>query len=52
MTDSSFFCDGYRDAEQGKRPSPPTHGKTTVYASEYLAGYRAGQANHASDCAV
>ena len=45
MSGSTFYCDGYRDAENGEPCSPPdtyTRGdgqSTDVYAHEYCAGY-------------
>ncbi len=36
MTKSTFYHDGYRDACEGRRPSPPS---VKVYRLEYIAGY-------------
>ena len=47
MTNSTFWHDGYCDAESGARCSPPApeqrhSGVCNVKALEYEAGYRAG----------
>ena len=36
MSRSSFHCDGYRDAQRGIAPSPPS---VPVFTAEYLEGY-------------
>ena len=41
MTNSTFWTDGYRDAEAGNAYSPPEHSATSVYTAEYQRGYNA-----------
>ena len=36
---STFYSDGYRDAQAGQESSPPDEG---VYGQEYLQGYSDG----------
>lgn len=38
---TSFWNDGFLDGQSNKLPSPPQHPETTVFASEYMAGYEA-----------
>ena len=39
---STFRTDGYNDALAGRKPSPPSHEKTSVYEIEYMEGYTLG----------
>ena len=38
---STFWHDGYRDAQAGNNYSPPEHSSTSVYTAEYQRGYNA-----------
>ena len=40
MSESTFYSDGYRDAMDGKKASPPN---IQIYAAEYMDGYAAGK---------
>lgn len=48
---STHYTDGYRDAQAGRRESPPaplilSGGRSTsVHRQEYIAGYRQAQAD-------
>jgi hypothetical protein len=42
---STFYSDGYRDAQQGNSPSRPSN---DVYGDEYDQGYADGQADHSA----
>jgi hypothetical protein len=42
MTKSTFYHDGYRDAQRGLDPCAPDEFSTSVYAVEYKQGYQDG----------
>lgn len=38
---STFWTDGYRDAQVGRQYSPPEHSAASVFTAEYQRGYNA-----------
>jgi hypothetical protein len=38
---STFWTDGYRDAQVGNKYAPPEHSSTSVFTAEYQRGYNA-----------